>query len=151
MAPAGLVRFVLILQAMRPHSEIHRQLLRYLATGVAANALLYAAYLALSAHGVGHKTAMTVTYCGSVLCTFIFNRRWTFEHNGEVPVALLRYLATYAIGYIVNLAALAILVDVAGLPHRWVMAALIVASAGLIFLAQKYWVFPAAPAALTSS
>lgn len=121
----------------------HRQLLRYAVTGLAANALLYCAYLLLSSLGFGHKSAMTVTYCTSVLCTFIFNRRWTFSHGGTVPAALLRYLVTYALGYAVNLAALSLLVDVAGLPHRWVMAVLIVVSAGLIFLVQKFWVFPA--------
>jgi putative flippase GtrA len=126
---------------MSPPAATRRQLLRYAVTGLAANALLYAAYWLLTSHGVGHKVAMTTTYCTSVLCTFIFNRRWTFQHGGAVPSALLRYVATYIIGYMVNLAALTVLVDVGGLPHRWVMAMLIALSAVLIFLAQKYWVF----------
>jgi putative flippase GtrA len=109
-----------------------------------ANALLYAGYLLLSKLGLSYKVAMTVTYCTSVLCTFVFNRRWTFDHGGDVRPALLRYLAIYAIGYVLNLAALSALVDGAGLPHSFVMAALIVISAGMLFLAQKYWVFPAA-------
>lgn len=133
---------------MRPQLEVRRQLFRYAVTGLAANMLLYAAYLLLTSRGEGHKLAMTVTYCTSVFCTFIFNRRWTFEHGGTIPAALLRYLATYAFGYIFNLTAQLLLVDVAGLPHRWVMAALVVISAGLIFLAQKYWVFPAGHTAL---
>ena len=121
-----------------------RQLWRYVITGMTANVVFYAGYLLLSGLGVGHKAAMTVTYCTSVLCTFVFNRRWTFGHDGTVTAPLLRYIAIYAIGYVVNLAALSALVDVAGLPHAIVMAALIVISAGLLFLAQKFWVFPAA-------
>lgn len=129
---------------MSTASATPRQLWRYVITGLGANALLYAGYLLLSNFGVGYKVAMTVTYCTSVLCTFVFNRRWTFGHGGDVPTALLRYVAIYALGYVANLAALSALVDVAGLPHRAVMAALIVISAGVLFLAQKYWVFPAA-------
>lgn len=123
--------------------ETGRQLLRYAVTGLAANGALYAAYLLLIARGLGHKTAMTITYFTSVLCTFILNRRWTFTHEGAMRAALIRYVATYAIGYALNLIALAVAVDVLGLPPQWAMAALIVISAALIFLAQKYWVFPA--------
>jgi putative flippase GtrA len=129
---------------MRSASATPRQLWRYGITGLGANALLYACYLLLGKLGVGYKLAMTVTYCTSVLCTFVFNRRWTFGHGGDLPPALVRYVAIYALGYAANLVALWALVDIAGLSHRAVMAALIVASAGLLFLAQKYWVFPAA-------
>ena len=119
------------------------QLARYALTGLAANALLYGCYLILSTR-LGHTLAMTITYCSSVLCTFVFNRRWTFGHRGRASGALFRYVVTYVLGYVVNLFALSLLVDTAGLPHQAVMAALIAISAGVIFLAQKYWVFPAA-------
>lgn len=145
MAPPRLECLVLTSRMHTQHATA-RQLWRYMITGLAANGLLYACYLMLSAH-MGHKVAMTVTYCASVLCTFIFNRRWTFSHRGRAGIALFRYVVTYAIGYIINLLALSLLVDVAGLPHQAVMAALIVISAGMIFFAQKYWVFPAAAAA----
>jgi putative flippase GtrA len=128
---------------MRPVNATRRQFWRYVITGLGANAPLYACYLLLSQLGIGHKVAMTVTYCTSVLCTFVFNRRWTFGHGGDASTALLRYIAIYALGYVFNLAALSILVDVAGLPHQAVMGTLIVISAGLLFLAQKFWVFPA--------
>jgi putative flippase GtrA len=126
---------------MNPASATPRQLWRYVITGLAANAPLYACYLLLTQLGVGPKVAMTVTYCTSVLCTFVFNRRWTFGHGGNVPTALLRYITVYALGYVANLVMLAALVDGAGLPHQAVMATLIVISAGLLFLGQKYWVF----------
>lgn len=127
---------------MSPHAKIRWELLRYAAIGLAVNALLYVGYLLLSANGIGHKLAMTWMYATGTACSFVGNRRWTFRHHGAVPAALLRYVVTYALAYALNLVTLMLLVDVAGLPHRWVMAALIVVSAGMIFLAQKYWVFP---------
>jgi len=132
---------------MFPNVETRRQLLRYAITGLASNALLYAGYLLLTSGGFGHKASMTVMYCAGIAGTFIFNRRWTFAHGGAFPPALLRYLATNALGYVFVLLALLILVDAAGLPHRWVMAVLIVVSAGLTFLAQKYWIFRVAATA----
>ena len=128
---------------MRAFAETGPQILRYGIIGLGANAAFYAVYLLLSSNGLGPKSAMTVTYSTSVLCTFIFNRRWTFGHDGAARAAFFRYVAVYAVGYIFNAAALGLLVDVAGLPHRWVMLALILFSAGAIFLLQKYWVFAA--------
>lgn len=121
------------------HSTVS-QLARYAITGLAANALLYGCYLLLSTR-LQPTLAMTITYCSSVLCTFVFNRRWTFDHRGQASGALFRYVVTYVLGYFANLFALSLLVDTVGLPHQAVMAALIVVSAGAIFLIQKYWVF----------
>lgn len=120
-----------------------RELLRYAATGLASNGALYAAYLLLSSWGLEYEAAMTVTYATSVAFTFIMNRHWTFAHRGAMSPALIRYVTLYTLGYVANLAALTWAVDVIGLPHQWTMAALIVISAMVIFLAQKYWVFPA--------
>lgn len=130
---------------MRIHSDTRRQLLRYAVIGLLSNAGLYAAYLLLSWSAMGHKTAMTVVYCMGMFATFVFNRSWAFGHAGAIPQALLRYTATYAFGYMFNIAALFLLVDMAGLPHRWVVLALILISACITFLLQKFWVFPAAP------
>lgn len=123
--------------------ETVRQLMRYGLVGLASNALLYAAYLSLSAAGLGHKLAMTLVYCAGTVITFAFNRSWTFRHDAAAVATFWRYLLTYAAGYAFNLIALWLLVDVGGLPHQWTMAALIIVTAGLIFTAQKFWVFAA--------
>ncbi len=118
------------------------QLLRFALVGLGSNAVLYLAYLLLTEIGLGHKTAMTLLYILGVLQTFVFNRRWTFRHQGRMPKALLRYLASYGFSYFFNLAMLIIMVDILGLPHQIVQGILILIIAGLLFLLQKYWVFP---------
>jgi putative flippase GtrA len=122
-------------------TETRRQLLRYALIGAVSNAGVYAGYLLLTALGAGPKTAMTIVYCGGTLATFMFNRRWTFDHEGTVSGALGRYVMTYAGVYVFNAVSLVMLVDIAGLPHRLVMLAMIFVSAGLIFVLQKFWVF----------
>lgn len=125
-----------------------RQLVRYGITGLVSNALLYAVYLLLCAGGAGHKLAMSIVYCAGVIGTFALNRGWTFRHQGAASDTFWRYVLIYAMGYGFNLAALWLLVDVGGLPHRWTMAALIFVTAVLIFTAQKMWVFAARRPAL---
>lgn len=117
------------------------QLVRFGAVGLLSNVVLYLLYLGATALGVGHKTAMSVLYCVGVVQTFFLNRAWTFGHRGRAGAPLVRYWAVYGAGYLVNLALLYALVDLAGLAHQLVQAALIVLIAALTFALQKYWVF----------
>jgi putative flippase GtrA len=124
-----------------------RELASFGAIGIAGNATLYALYLALTAFGIGPKMAMSAAFLLGVLCTYGLNRRWTFRHDGAMGHSATRYALAYLFAYAMNIAALALLVDVARLPHRVVMLALIFATASLMFALQKFWVFPLRPVA----
>jgi len=117
------------------------QLGRYLIVGLASNAIGYVLYLVLTAEGMGHKVAMTLLFVVGVLQTFIFNKRWSFDHQGATGSALLRYFTAYAAAYFLNLLALVVLVDSWGLPHQAVQGAMVLLLAGMLFVLQRRWVF----------
>ena len=85
---------------------MHRQLLRYVMVGVGSNVILYLAYLLLTGLGLGHKTAMTLSYGVGILQTFLLNRSWTFRHQGHIRSAFARYIVIYMLGYLVNFSGL---------------------------------------------
>jgi putative flippase GtrA len=120
---------------------MRRQLVSFGVVGLVSNGLAYALYLTLTSVGVGHKTAMTLVFGASVASTYALNRRWTFDYGAPLARSSQRYVGVYALAYIANLAALALLVDAANLPHRAVMLALTVATACVMFVLQKFWVF----------
>ena len=117
------------------------QLVRYAVVGIASNALLYLAYLALTGAGLEPKLAMSLLYALGVIQTFYFNKTWSFRHGGTHGPAFVRYCISYGLGYLFNLAALYLLVDRLGHPHQIVQGILIVCTAALLFLLQKLWVF----------
>lgn len=117
------------------------EFLRYAAVGLASNALLYIAYLGLTALGVAPKSAMSCLYVLGVVQTFFFNKRWSFRHGGTHGPAFVRYCLSYALGYAINLLALIILVDRLGYPHQIVQGVLVPSLAVMLFLLQKFWVF----------
>lgn len=121
------------------------QLIRYGIVGVASNAVGYLLYLAITAAGMEHKLAMTLLYALGVAQTFIFNKRWSFGHGGAHGPAFVRYCLAYSIGYLLNLAALFVLVDKLGYPHQIVQGAMILTLAVMLFLLQKFWVFRSHP------
>ena len=124
-------------------STVQRQLLRYVAVGLASNFLCYLAYLALTRLGTDPKLAMTLMYGLGVLQTFVANKRWTFSHQGRRTAVFYRYCLAYGAGYVANLAVLYVMVDRFGYPHQAVQGAMIFVLAAALFLAQKFWVFRA--------
>ncbi len=120
--------------------------LRYATVGIISNITGYLIYLVLNHAGCGPKLAMTLTYGLGVPQTFLFNRRWSFRFNGTVAPALVRYIIAYGLGYLINFLSLMLLVDKLGFSHVVVQGLIILIIAIFLFLAQKYWVFPSAPA-----
>jgi putative flippase GtrA len=57
--------------------------------------------------------------------------------------ALGRYVTAYALGYLLNLAALFVLVDRLNFPHQIVQGVMILVVACFLFVLQRQWVFPA--------
>jgi putative flippase GtrA len=124
-----------------PDMKWHIQFSRYVVVGLASNSVGYLLYILLTYFGMGHKSAMSLLYAVGVAQTFYFNRKWSFGHDGVISQTLVRYIAAYALGYVLNLVTLMILVDRLGWPHQWVQGAMIFLLAGMLFLLQRYWVF----------
>jgi len=122
-------------------AKLSGQMIRFVAVGFMSNALLYVLYLFFTVMGMGHKTAMTLLFVAGTLQTFIFNRRWTFEHQGIVRTSFAKYLLTYFFAYILNLAALFFFADHLGYEHQIVQGLMIVFIAVVLFILQRYWVF----------
>lgn len=121
--------------------SVYTQFFSYVAIGLISNTILYILYIFLTQLGLGPKLSMSVLYCIGVLQTFIFNKNLTFRFAGAVTPALIRYAIAYLVGYIVNFCALILLVDLMGLPHQYVQAAMILIVAFILFCALRYWVF----------
>jgi putative flippase GtrA len=117
------------------------QFVRYAAVGLAQNAAGYALYLAATSLGAGHKATMSVLYVTFVAVGYFSHRRWAFRHRGAMPGSLARYLVAHALGYGLNLLLLAWFVDRLGFPHQIVQAAAIVAVAGFLFAAFRFFAF----------
>ena len=118
------------------------QCMRYVVVGLSSNVTIYIAYLAITNLGLGSKLAMTLLYSVGVMQTFVLNKKWTFKHGGATRPALVRYASAYAAGYVINFLALMVLVDQSGLSHQLVQGFMIFLLAGMLFLVQKFWVFP---------
>lgn len=127
------------------------QAVRFAVVGLASNGVGYCLYLFLTWSGMGPKLAMSLLFCLGTLQTFVFNKRWSFKYRGRDRMVMLRYLCAYGIGYLVNLAALLVLVDHLHYRHATVQGVMILGVAALMFLLQKFWVFAPVRSSITPS
>lgn len=118
-----------------------KQLIRYGVVGVASNLIGYFLYLWITVAGLEPKFAMTTLYAVGVVQTFAFNKGWSFGYEGAHRAAFLRYCSVYVLGYLINLLALFVCVDLLDWAHQLVQAIMICVVAVLLFLLQKFWVF----------
>lgn len=127
------------------------QLVRFGALGVTTNVLGYLLYLGITYVGVEPKVAMSVLYCVGVCTNFVGSRNWVFRSDANMLGASIRYVAAYAIGYVVNYGILVVFVDHLGYPHAYVQAGAIVIVACYLYIALKFLVFRQASFADTTS
>lgn len=126
---------------MRWYKDFGRQIFRFGIFGLVSNGLLYLLYLSLTAVNVGHKTAMTLVFSVGALQTFVFNKRWTFDHQGFVKLSFSKYLCAYCFCFFINLLGLSLFVDFLGYPHEIIQGVMVFFVGIMLFVLQRYWVF----------
>jgi len=118
-------------------------LVRYGVVGLAVNLGGYALYLLATWLGAGHKSTMSALYVIGASVGYVGHRRWAFAYRGAIAGSLLRYIVVHALGYALNFFLLAFFADRLGYPHQWVQAASIGVVAVFLFIAFRYFAFPA--------
>ena len=113
------------------------------ASGYALNLLVFAALNGgLEAH---HIPAAIGAFCVAVSSNFFWNRHWTFAASaGHAGFQAARFFAVSVAGLGVNLAVLAVLVDVAGASELPSQAVAVAVAMPVNFVGNKLWTFPSA-------
>jgi putative flippase GtrA len=96
--------------------------------------------------GAGDVVANLLGYAVGVTVSFALNRKWTFAFQGDHWQASLRFVATMAMSYAVNLSIVLVALHVFKLNSYLAQALGIPPYTIVSFLLCKYWVFRAPPA-----
>ena len=121
---------------------ISTQLQRFILVGIISNGLCYGFFLALLWSSLAHYVqAMTAAYFLGVILSFFLNKVFTFEHEGRFMSALVRFVALYLSGYLINLWLLRFLVDSLSWGAAVAQLLVIVTLAVYFFFMQRLIVF----------
>ena len=110
------------------------------ATGYAINIAAFAMLVEVLA--VHHIAAAVGAFCIAVTNNFLWNRHWTFSAgDGHAGFQAARFFAVSLGGLGVNIAVLAVLVDVAGAPAVASQAVAVGIAMPVNFIGNKLWTF----------
>ena len=110
------------------------------ASGYVVNLAVFAT--GVHALGLDYRLAATAAFLVAVTNNFVWNRHWTFDaRDGHAGFQAARFFAVSLAAFVFNLAALTVLVDVAGLPEVPAQALAIVLATPVSFAGNKLWSF----------
>ena len=70
-----------------------RELLSFNIVGAVNTAITYGLYSLLVALGIDYRAALVLEYCFGIVFSFVFNRRYTFRHTGQVTARMVLSMA----------------------------------------------------------
>ena len=118
------------------------QLAKFLVVGVLNTAIgLGVIFAAKALLGWGDLVANAAGYAVGLIASFALNRTWTFRDRGRISPALLRFLAAFALAYLVNLATVFALRDLAAVDSYVAQAVGVVPYTAVFFIASRVFVF----------
>jgi putative flippase GtrA len=110
------------------------------ASGYAINLIVFAGLT--GGLGVHHIVAAVGAFCVAVSSNFFWNRHWTFSATqGHAGFQAARFFTVSVAGLGVNLAVLAVLVDLAGVPELPSQAVAVAVAMPVNFIGNKLWTF----------
>ena len=119
-----------------------KQPLRFLSVGVVNTLVgLTIIYLARFGLGASDVAANLLGYGVGLVISFALNRRWTFQHDGRVLPAKLRFLAAFAVAYGANLACVLALTRGLGVTSALAHPAGIPVYTVIFYFLSRYFVF----------
>jgi putative flippase GtrA len=113
------------------------------ASGYVVNLAIFA--VLTQAFDVHHIAAAVGAFAVAVSNNFVWNRTWTFRETavgGHAGFQAARFFAVSLVGLGVNLAVLAVLVDLLGGPEVPSQAVAVAAAMPVNFIGNKLWTFP---------
>ena len=122
-------------------SMLSGQFIKYVSIGLLSNFIGYCVYLLATFLGGTPKLTMTALYIIGALISFFANRKITFQHDGHIGAAGVRYLVAHLLAYLLNLALLMLFVDWLGIAHQIVQFAAIFVVGSFLFLVSRFFVF----------
>lgn len=96
---------------IRRHVNV-KEIFSYCAGGLIVNGFGFLLFLLLVFLGVGHKKSASMLYVLGVISSYFINRRLVFYSRSSIGVDFPRLIVSLLAGYVINISALYIFVDI---------------------------------------
>ncbi len=122
--------------------SIKSSFIRYVVVGVINTCVgLSVIYTGIYLFGLDDVPANLLGYSLGIGCSFLLNRHWTFAGRGEAAPQLARFLIVMAAAYLINIATVMALIDLASVHRSLAHAAGVVPYTVCGYLGNRFFAF----------
>ena len=127
--------------SLKPSIKLNNSLLKFLAVGVFNTLLSLLIIFGLKYfYSFSDVTANFVGYTAGLVCSFMLNKKWTFNHAGQLSLTIFKFVLTFMVAYVVNIMCVLLLIEFGVntyLSHLLVMPIYTI----IFYLGSKFFVF----------
>lgn len=92
------------INGLRPEFKFDNTIFKFLVVGVLNTLLSLVIIFGLKYfYSFSDVVANFNGYIAGLICSFILNKKWTFNHTGQVSITIFKFTLTFAIAYIANI------------------------------------------------
>lgn len=118
-----------------------KHFVKYALIGAMNSIVSYLTYSILLVVGLKYPAALAFSYLIGIIHSYAWNRLWNFRSRSHMGRETARFVSTYALSYVINLAILKVLIEFYLIqPFFAQLIAVFFVSPGT-FLLMRFWVF----------
>lgn len=121
--------------------QLNNSLLKFLAVGILNTLLsLFIIFGLKYFFSFGDISANFIGYVAGLTCSFFLNKKWTFNHTGQLTLTIIKFILTFITAYTVNI--MCVLLLIKGGVNTYFSHLLVMPIYTIIFyLGSKFFVF----------
>jgi putative flippase GtrA len=117
-----------------------RQLVKFILAGILNTIVGYGAFFLLL-YFFDYMAALVGAYAVGIANGFVWNKYWTFRSDKSKTVEFIKYNSVYVLSFIINAAALSVMVDRLSVDPKAGQLILLPVTTLVSYLGHKYWSF----------
>lgn len=121
--------------------KISSALLKFLAVGVLNTLLSIVIIFALKYfYSFSDVIANFIGYVAGLICSFILNKKWTFNHTGQLTPTAIKFVLVFIVAYVANIFVVLILIQSGANSYFSHLLAMPIYTI-ILYLGSKFFVF----------
>ena len=130
-----------VFQSLLKHSVLKHSLVKFIGVGILNTLLSVVVIFSLKYFAnISDLLANAIGYAVGLSCSFILNKRWTFNHSDNVLSTIPKFLLVFAVSYLFNIATVLSLIKFGINPYFAHLAGIPIYSV-LFYIGSRHYVF----------
>lgn len=131
----------MVFQSLSKHSILKHSLVKFISVGILNTLLSVVVIFSLKYFAnISDLLANAIGYTVGLSCSFILNKRWTFNHSDHVLSTILKFLLVFAVSYLFNLVTVLSMIKFGSNPYFAHLAGIPIYSV-LFYIGSRHYVF----------